>query len=86
MVVTDVVMPRMGGPELIKTLRNTRDGFGVIFMSGYTEEAALENSSIANESMVLNKPFSSELLAHKVNEIMERVKPNGKAKAVSTSG
>ncbi|SRR6266545_4244317 len=35
-MVTDIVMPRMGGPEMVEKLRRKRNSFAVIFMSGYT--------------------------------------------------
>jgi signal transduction histidine kinase/ActR/RegA family two-component response regulator len=79
-VVTDIVMPRMGGPELVERLRLKQDGLGVVFMSGYTEAAALENASIARGATLLNKPFSSELLARKVSEVVQGAKVNAKAK------
>jgi len=85
-VVTDIVMPRMGGPELVEKLRQKRDGFGVILMSGYTEAAALENASITGEATLLNKPFSGELLARKVSEVRERMKPGVKAQAAGSAG
>jgi signal transduction histidine kinase/CheY-like chemotaxis protein len=69
-VVTDVVMPRLGGPELVARLREKRDGFSVIFMSGYTELAALENSKIGH-AVLLNKPFSTEVLARKIRDVQE---------------
>ena len=81
-VVTDVVMPQMGGPELVEKLRHRQSGFGVIFMSGYTEVAALENASIAPGASLLNKPFSSELLAQKVSEGMSSI---AKARAAGAS-
>ena len=67
-VVTDVVMPRLGGPELVARLREKRDGFSVIFMSGYTEAGALENSKIGPDAVLLNKPFSTEVLARKIKK------------------
>jgi len=70
-VVTDVVMPRLGGPELVARLREKRDGFSVIFMSGYTEVAALENSKIGRDEVLLNKPFSTEVLARKIRDVQE---------------
>jgi signal transduction histidine kinase/CheY-like chemotaxis protein len=69
-VVTDVVMPRLGGPELVARLREKRDGFSVIFMSGYTEVAALENAKIGH-AVLLNKPFSTEVLARKIRDVQE---------------
>jgi signal transduction histidine kinase/CheY-like chemotaxis protein len=70
-VVTDVVMPRMGGPELVEKLRHIKGGFGVIFMSGYTAKAALESAMIAPDACLLNKPFASEVLAQKIREVQD---------------
>jgi CheY-like chemotaxis protein len=71
-VVTDVVMPRMGGPELVETLRQRRNDFAVIFMSGYSDSAALEKANIGSGSVLLNKPFSTELLAWKISEVQQK--------------
>jgi signal transduction histidine kinase/ActR/RegA family two-component response regulator len=85
-VVTDVVMPRMGGPELIEKLRQKREGFAVIFMSGYTDAAALENAKIGSGSTLLNKPFSNELLARRISEVQQNaVDPNGKSLAAANA-
>jgi two-component system, cell cycle sensor histidine kinase and response regulator CckA len=86
MVVTDIVMPRMGGPELVERLRQKNHRFGVIFMSGYTDVAALENASIERDASLLNKPFSSELLARKVSEVRESMGASAKARAAVSSG
>jgi signal transduction histidine kinase/ActR/RegA family two-component response regulator len=86
-VVTDIVMPRMGGPELIEKLRLKREGFATIFMSGYTEAAALENAKIGSGAILLNKPFSNELLARKISEVQQNaVNPNGDSLAARNSG
>jgi signal transduction histidine kinase/ActR/RegA family two-component response regulator len=74
-VVTDIVMPRMGGPEMVEKLRRKRPGFSVIFMSGYTEAAVLENANIGKDSVLLNKPFSTETLVRKMLEVQESVPP-----------
>jgi len=84
-VVTDIVMPRMGGPELVEKLRQKRDQIGVIFMSGYTETAVLENAKIGSDAILLNKPFSTVLLARKISELQQRA-ANSKALAASSSG
>jgi two-component system cell cycle sensor histidine kinase/response regulator CckA len=75
-VVTDIVMPRMGGPELVENLKQKRDPMGVIFMSGYTETAVLENASLGTDAVLLNKPFSTELLASKISELQGRKAEN----------
>ncbi len=84
-LVTDVVMPRMGGPELVEKLRQKRDGFGVIFISGHVDPIAVENASMTSEASFLNKPFSAEQLARKVSEIRQRMDRNGKAHAAGNS-
>ncbi len=83
-VVADIVMPRMGGPELVEKLRAKRDDFAVIFMSGYTEASVLENAKIGSGSVLLNKPFSAEVLAAKINELQRKTDPL-KSRAVSAS-
>jgi CheY-like chemotaxis protein len=72
LVLTDIVMPRMGGPELVEKLKHRRDGFAVIFMSGYTDAAAIANANIGSDAIFLNKPFSTDLLASKISEIQQK--------------
>jgi len=72
-VVTDIVMPRMGGPEMVEKLRRKRSGFTVIFMSGYTEAAVLENAGIGSGAVLLNKPFSTEALVRKILQAQDAV-------------
>jgi FixJ family two-component response regulator len=59
----------MGGPELVDKLKQRRQGFAVIFMSGYTDAAAIENAKIGADATLLNKPFSTEVLANKISEV-----------------
>ena len=70
-VLTDVVMPRMGGPELVEKLCARRTGVAVIFMSGYTDAAAIENAKIGSGAILLNKPFSTEVLSKKIQEAQQ---------------
>lgn len=71
-IIADIVMPRMGGPELIEKLRANRDDFAVIFMTGYTEASVLENARIGSGAVLLNKPFSVDVLAAKINELQQK--------------
>jgi signal transduction histidine kinase/CheY-like chemotaxis protein len=84
-VVADIVMPRMGGPELVEKLRAKRDDFAVIFMTGYTEAAVLENAKIGSGSVLLNKPFSAEVLAARINELQKGSASSRSAAAGSSS-
>jgi CheY-like chemotaxis protein len=83
-VVTDVVMPRMNGPELVERLKEKRTGLSVIFISGYTETAAAENMRIAENTVLLNKPFSSEVLACKIGEVLAASNNHARAAASSS--
>ena len=64
LVITDIVMPEMGGIELIKKLRDQNSEVKCIAITGYT------NLEIPVGIPVLNKPFSTTLLLHYVNEIL----------------
>jgi signal transduction histidine kinase/ActR/RegA family two-component response regulator len=87
LVITDVVMPSMGGPAFVERLRLKREGIAIIFMSGYTDAAALENAKIGSGAILLNKPFSTELLARKINEVLQQSRndEDGKTFAASNS-
>ncbi|HEX2843218.1 ATP-binding protein [Hyphomicrobium sp.] len=71
-VVSDVVMPEMDGPTLLKELRKTKPDLKIIFVSGYPHEA-FETSLDKNEQFAfLPKPFSLPQLAAKVKEQLGR--------------
>jgi two-component system cell cycle sensor histidine kinase/response regulator CckA len=71
-VVSDVVMPEMDGPTLLKSLRKTNPDLKIIFMSGYPNEA-FRNVLDENEQFAfLQKPFSLPQLAAKVKEQLGR--------------
>jgi len=56
-------------------------------MSGYTDAAALENAKIGSGAILLNKSFSTELLARRISEVQQNsVHLNGKAAAARNSG
>jgi hypothetical protein len=65
LVLTDVVMPRMNGPELGVHLQSRRtDRLPILYMSGYSTEALLQRGMRTDAAMLLHKPFSpTELLA-----------------------
>lgn len=86
-LITDVVMPRMGGPELVEKIKQKRPDVAVIFMSGYTEAAALENAQFTAGAILVNKPFSTEHLARRVSEARQQApEVRGKARSAGTSG
>ena len=70
LLVTDVVMPRMDGPGLIREVRMTHPDMKVIFISGYTEDSFRKRLDSDAEIHFLPKPFSLKQLAGKVKEVM----------------
>ncbi len=70
LLVTDVIMPKMGGRELAEKLTPTHPELKVLFISGYTENAAIQLGTLAAGSNHLAKPFSPDTLARKVSEIL----------------
>jgi signal transduction histidine kinase len=72
MLLTDVVMPGMGGRELAGRLEAARNGMKVLFMSGYSEKAVSRHGILEDGLAFLQKPFSSETLLRKVRETLDR--------------
>jgi PAS domain S-box-containing protein len=70
LVITDVVMPGMGGRELVKQLAQTRPETKVLYLSGYTEDAIVSEGTIDSGAAFLQKPFTLQNLARKVREVL----------------
>ncbi len=70
LLITDVVMPRMDGPGLIRHVREIHPEMKVIFISGYTEDAFRKRLDSDHQIHFLPKPFSLKQLAGKVKEVM----------------
>jgi DNA-binding NtrC family response regulator len=71
LMITDVVMPRMGGPRLAERLAEERLDMKVLFVSGYAESTVLNHGKIDVATRFLQKPFSLNDLARKVREVLE---------------
>ncbi len=70
LVVSDVVMPELDGPSLLKELRKTRPDLKIIFVSGYAEDAFRKNLPENEKFHFLPKPFSLKQLAVAVKETL----------------
>jgi two-component system cell cycle sensor histidine kinase/response regulator CckA len=72
LLVTDMVMPRMGGAELAQAVRPLRPEMKVLYMSGYTDSAAVHNGANGKSEPVLflQKPFTHHELARRVREAL----------------
>jgi PAS domain S-box-containing protein len=71
LVVTDLVMPEMGGKELAERLRAHRPGLKVLFMSGYTEKAIAAGGVMPPNTGFVEKPFTVEQLMRRLREILD---------------
>jgi signal transduction histidine kinase/ActR/RegA family two-component response regulator len=70
LVVCDVVMPGMSGPEVVERLRARKPDLRALFMSGYTDNVVVRHGILEGELEFLEKPFSAERLAAKVREVL----------------
>jgi two-component system, cell cycle sensor histidine kinase and response regulator CckA len=75
-VVTDVVMPQLGGRELVRRLRGEGATVPVLFMSGYAEGATPERGDDTGRSAFLAKPFEIAALVRLVGELIQGGTPN----------
>jgi PAS domain S-box-containing protein len=81
LLITDVVMPNMGGRELALELWKSRSDTRVLFMSGYTEDAILHQGLRRATVGFIGKPFRPDFLASKVREMLDaEVAPSAAAK------
>ncbi len=71
LLLTDVIMPEMSGKELSEELKFLRSDFGVLFMSGYTDDIIAGQGIIEGRHAFLQKPFTSEKLLSKVREVLD---------------
>jgi PAS domain S-box-containing protein len=71
LLVTDVVMPRLGGRDLVAHVREVHPDLRVLYVSGYTEEGVRRQGALDPESAFLEKPFTAERLTRKVREVLD---------------
>jgi len=71
LVLTDVVMPGLSGPDLTKQLLERRPGLKVVYMSGYTDETIVQHGVLQPGIAFLHKPFTANALGRKVREALD---------------
>jgi PAS domain S-box-containing protein len=70
LMISDVVMPKMSGPNLAERLSAERPHMKVLFVSGYAEHTILHHSKIDVTARLLQKPFGLNMLARKIREVL----------------
>jgi len=70
LVLTDVIMPGMGGRELANRLEETRPDTKILYMSGYADQAIVHNGVLEKGLSFIQKPFTSNSLKKKIREVM----------------
>lgn len=69
-LVTDIVMPEMGGAELAKECVSQRPLLGVLYMSGYADAAVITTDAVANRTRFIGKPFNREAFLARLAELL----------------
>jgi two-component system, cell cycle sensor histidine kinase and response regulator CckA len=76
LLLTDVVMPEIGGRDLAERLARVSPSMRVLFMSGYSDEAVYRHGVISPDAAFLEKPFTDRTLALKVREVLDAPEPH----------
>ena len=72
LILTDIVMPRIGGPQLIERLKQVRNDFKALYMTGYTDETIVHHGILDKTVNLIHKPFTIEKLVRKVREVLDK--------------
>ncbi len=74
LLVTDVVMPEMGGRQLVETLRQHHPAMRVLYISGHTDDAVVLHGLTDTTDAFLQKPFTPQVLARKVRAVIDGIR------------
>jgi signal transduction histidine kinase/ActR/RegA family two-component response regulator len=87
LLLSDVIMPQMSGPQLAEQLLRERPGMPVLFMSGFAAPLMGSGGHVKEEVELIDKPFSASTLLAKIGEVLERsAKETGGERASPQAG
>ena len=72
LMITDVVLPGMGGRELAEQVARLRPEVSILYVSGYTDDVILQHRLVERDVTLLQKPFTARSLAARVREVLDR--------------
>jgi two-component system cell cycle sensor histidine kinase/response regulator CckA len=73
LLLTDVIMPGMGGKQLAEQLTSLRPATRVLYMSGYSNDGIVQSGILESGALLLEKPFTREILLRKVRQVLDEV-------------
>ena len=71
LVLLDVIMPKVDGPDAYERICQAKPGVPVIFTSGYSDQGALLKATATKGAAILQKPYSAKVLARRVRELLD---------------
>jgi len=77
LVLTDIVMPRMGGKELVERLRQLRPEVKILFSSGFTDGSLVQHGLLDGTEEIIIKPFMREDLIRRIRSVLEAGQSDG---------
>jgi len=73
LLLTDVIMPGMGGKQLAEQLTSLRPATRVLYMSGYSNDGIVQSGILESGALLVEKPFTREILLRKVRQVLDEV-------------
>jgi two-component system cell cycle sensor histidine kinase/response regulator CckA len=71
LLLTDMVMPQIGGHELAQQIKGMRPRIKILFTSGYPEQAALNEEAAEPSAVILQKPYPLNALASRIRQMLD---------------
>jgi CheY-like chemotaxis protein len=71
LVLSDVVMPNISGPEMVEILRDRFTQIKVLFMSGYTDDSVVRHGLLDSQVSFIQKPYTPTRLARKIRDVLD---------------
>lgn len=79
LIISDMVMPGLGGRGVAEHVQKTRPDVPILLMSGYTRDAAIHSAELGPESLFIEKPFTPEALMQKVRDALDGAQRKARA-------